>query len=42
LNNGIIGQCYAHLVSLVGWDRLISIAIARQAEQQQLTPIGNA
>ncbi len=35
LNNGVIGQCYAHLISLVGWDRLISIALQRQAEQQQ-------
>lgn len=37
LNNGIIGQCYAHLTSLVGWDRLISLAISRQAAQEQLT-----
>ena len=31
LNNGIIGQCYSHLTSLVGWDRLIAMAINRQA-----------
>lgn len=34
LNNGVIGQCYAHLTSLVGWDRLISLALARQAAEQ--------
>ncbi len=29
LDNGALGQIYAHLVSLVGWDRLIALAIAR-------------
>ncbi|MEO8927632.1 MAG: SapC family protein [Caulobacteraceae bacterium] len=31
LTNGAIGQIYAHLTSLLGWDRLIALAIARQA-----------
>jgi hypothetical protein len=31
LQNGALAQVYAHLVSLNGWDRLISLAIARQA-----------
>ena len=29
--NGALAQIYAHLVSLVGWDRLIAVAMARQA-----------
>lgn len=42
LNNGIIGQCYAHLTSLVGWDRLIALAINRQAAaEQQLVAANN-
>lgn len=28
-NNGALGQIYAHLLSLVGWDRLIAVAIGR-------------
>jgi hypothetical protein len=28
-DNGALAQIYAHLVSLVGWDRLISLAITR-------------
>lgn len=32
LDNGALGQIYAHLTSLTGWDRLIAIAIARQAQ----------
>ena len=35
LNNGVIAQCYAHLTSLIGWDRLIALAQIRAAEQQQ-------
>lgn len=31
LDNGAVGQIYAHLTSLIGWDRLITLAIARQA-----------
>jgi hypothetical protein len=34
-DNGALGQIYAHLLSLVGWDRLISLALARQAQAQQ-------
>ncbi|MFN3352152.1 MAG: SapC family protein [Brevundimonas sp.] len=32
-DNGALGQIYAHLVSLLGWDRLIALAFQRQAEQ---------
>jgi hypothetical protein len=32
-DNGALGQIYAHLLSLVGWDRLIAVALARAAEQ---------
>ena len=30
--NGALGQIYAHLLSLVGWDRLVALAMARQAQ----------
>ncbi|KAK0351262.1 hypothetical protein LTR94_025635 [Friedmanniomyces endolithicus] len=30
-DNGALGQIYAHLVSLMGWDRLIALAFLRQA-----------
>ncbi len=30
-DNGALNQIYAHLTSLVGWDRLIALAMARQA-----------
>jgi hypothetical protein len=33
LDNGALGQIYAHLTSLTGWDRLIAIAIAHQANK---------
>lgn len=33
-DNGALGQIYAHLLSLVGWDRLIAIAMARAAVEQ--------
>ena len=29
--NGALSQIYAHLLSLIGWDRLIAISLARQA-----------
>lgn len=32
-DNGALGQIYAHLVSLLGWDRLIAMAFQRAAEQ---------
>ena len=31
-DNGALGQIYAHLVSLLGWDRLIALAFLRQAQ----------
>lgn len=34
-NNGALAQIYAHLLSLVGWDRLIALSLARQAAQPQ-------
>jgi hypothetical protein len=34
LDNGALSQIYAHLVSLGGWDRLISLALARQNAAQ--------
>ncbi|HYD26549.1 SapC family protein [Brevundimonas sp.] len=33
-DNGALGQIYAHLVSLLGWDRLIAMAFQRAAEAQ--------
>ena len=30
--NGAMGQIYAHLMSLTGWDRLIAITMSRQAQ----------
>jgi hypothetical protein len=33
-DNGALGQIYAHLLSLVGWDRLIALAMARAAQNQ--------
>ncbi len=35
LDNGALGQIYAHLMSLIGWDRLIALAIARQNQIPQ-------
>jgi len=32
-DNGALGQIYAHLVSLLGWDRLIAMAFLRMAAQ---------
>lgn len=32
-DNGALGQIYAHLVSLLGWDRLIAMAFQRAATQ---------
>ena len=34
-DNGALGQIYAHLLSLVGWDRLIALAMAKAAQQPQ-------
>jgi len=33
-DNGALAQIYAHLVSLIGWDRLIALALTRNAERQ--------
>jgi hypothetical protein len=32
-DNGALGQIYAHLISLLGWDRLIAMALSRAAAQ---------
>jgi hypothetical protein len=32
-DNGALGQIYAHLVSLLGWDRLVAMTFARQLQQ---------
>jgi len=34
-DNGALAQIYAHLVSLVGWDRLVALALARAQTQPQ-------
>jgi len=31
-DNGALGQIYAHLLSLIGWDRLCAIALSKAAE----------
>jgi hypothetical protein len=31
-DNGALGQIYAHMLSLVGWDRLIALALTRSAQ----------
>ncbi|THD60433.1 SapC family protein [Phenylobacterium sp.] len=33
-DNGALPQIYAHLVSLLGWDRLVALTLARQAQQE--------
>ena len=40
-DNGALGQIYAHLVSLLGWDRLIALAFQRASESGAV-PAGNA
>ena len=39
-DNGALGQIYAHLVSLMGWDRMIAIAFQKAATAQPTA--GNA
>ena len=34
-NNGALAQIYAHLVSLVGWDRLVALALYRASSAPQ-------
>ena len=41
-DNGALGQIYAHLVSLLGWDRLVAMAFTRQMQQQQQPIAANA
>ena len=33
-DNGALGQIYAHMHSLVGWDRMIALALAKAAQEQ--------
>ncbi len=33
IGNGAVAQIYAHLVSLIGWDRLVALAMARAPAQ---------
>jgi SapC len=33
-DNGALGQIYAHIVSLLGWDKLIAMAFERAAKEQ--------
>lgn len=34
-DNGALGQIYAHIVSLLGWDKLIALAFDRAAREQR-------
>jgi hypothetical protein len=34
-DNGALGQIYAHLLSLVGWDRLVAVALGRGPQAPQ-------
>jgi hypothetical protein len=34
-SNGALAQIYAHLLSLVGWDRLVALALYKQSSQPQ-------
>jgi hypothetical protein len=38
IDNGAVAQMYAHLTSLVGWDRLIALAVARAQAAAGPTP----
>ena len=40
-DNGALGQIYAHLVSLLGWDRLIAMTFQRNVAAQ-MAAVGNA
>ena len=40
-DNGALGQIYAHMTSLLGWDRLIAMAFQRAADQPT-PPVANA
>lgn len=41
-DNGALGQIYAHLVSLQGWDRLIALAVARASKADAEAAKGKA
>jgi hypothetical protein len=41
-DNGALGQIYAHIVSLLGWDKLIALAFERAQNEQMTMPAGNA
>ena len=41
-DNGALGQIYAHLVSLLGWDRLIAMAIQKAQKALPHQQAGNA
>jgi hypothetical protein len=41
LDNGALTQIFAHLNSLNGWDRLITLALARQAAEANAPPPAN-
>jgi hypothetical protein len=34
VDNGAVGQIYAHLTSLIGWDRLIALTVSAQQQAQ--------
>jgi hypothetical protein len=40
-DNGALAQIYAHIVSLLGWDKLIALAYER-AQKEQMAPAGRA
>ena len=37
-DNGALGQIYSHMVSLLGWDKLIALAFQRASDQQKSAP----
>ena len=41
-DNGALAQIQAHLLSLQGWDRLVALALVRQAQQQQQPVAANS
>src|SRR6185437_10746059 len=38
IDNGAVAQMYAHLTSLIGWDRLIALAVSRAQAAAGPTP----
>lgn len=41
-DNGALSQIYAHMLSLVGWDRLIAVAMSRAAAEANAPQAANA